>query len=446
MTRTTGVRAALIVGLAAGIGIGAAIARSGLGLEGEAAAQPGEGRAPGGELDRPAPDLSGDRRIDGLPASMQPWRDPDDPLIENISEGWDLYFTRRDTSGDPAREPGPIDLQRYEVVSGINGFPTFMGLPVALTTEDLVAGGVDVAYVGLPSWFQPTGGTQWAANQMRLIRSYDHAKTGHDMHLNIDYFDVLTVVDYGNANQNPLLYARNMADQALVIKEILDAGAVPMGMGGDHGTQVASIMALVDHYGPQSFAMVHFDAHFDMEDFGKSFGTFTHGARARRYALEQGWVKGEDLHSIGIRSPYHSRELIDWVRRTGDRYHFMPEFERDGFDAVWDRIKDELKGKRLYISVDIDVLESGDVPGTSNPEPAGLTPAQMMTMLRGLAIQNEVLMIDFVEYTPLLDDRHYNTAILINRLMRSFLAGVAGRKQGITDPDFVAPEMLDHGR
>ena len=394
--------------------------------------------------DQPPPDLSKDKIVDGLPISLQPWRDPNNPLKENISEGWDMYYKRRDRSKDPKREAGPIDLQRYEAVSGINGFPTFMGMPVALTKEDLIAGKVDIAYVGLPSWFQPTGGTQWAANQMRLIRSYDHAHTGHDMHLNINYFEHVKVVDYGNANQNPLLYSRNMADQALVLKEILEAGAIPLVMGGDHGTQVASIMALVDHYGPQTFAMVHFDAHFDMEDFGKAFGTFTHGARARRYAHEQGWVKGTDLHSIGIRSPYHSTELLKWVYEVGDKYHFMPEFERDGFEKVWGRIKKELKGKKLYISFDIDVLDTPHVPGTSNPEPGGIDAIMALTMLRGLAIQNEVLLIDFVEYSPLLDDRHYNTALMVNRMMRAFIAGTAARKLGITDPDYIAPESLRH--
>ncbi len=394
--------------------------------------------------DKPPPDLSKDKRIDGLPASLQPWRDPDNPNVQILDDGWDVYYKRRDRSKDPKREAGPINLQRFAVVSGINGFPTYMGLPVALTPEDLKAGDVDVAIVGLPSWFQPTGGTQWAANHMRLIRSYDHAEVGHDMHLNINYFDELNVVDYGNANQHPSLMVQNFADQALVVKEILEADAIPMAIGGDHGTQVASIMALVDHYGPQTFAMVHFDAHFDMEDPGKSFGLFTHGARARRFAHEQGWVKGEDLHSIGIRSPYHSKELIQWVRDVGDQYHFMPEFERDGFDKVWDRIKKEVKGKKLYISVDIDVLDTAHVPGTSNPEPGGLTSMQLLSMLRGLAIQNEVLMIDFVEYSPLLDDRHYNTGLLVNRLMRATLAGMAGRKLGITDPDYIAPEMLSH--
>ncbi|MEM8885411.1 MAG: arginase family protein [Planctomycetota bacterium] len=398
------------------------------------------------DADKAPPDLSKDKIVDGFPASLQPWRDPDDPLVQRINKDWDFYFTRRDRSNDPKREPGPISLQRYAAVSGINGFPTFMGLPVALSKEDLVAGKVDVAYVGLPSGFQPTGGTQWAANQMRMIRSYDHGESGHDMHLNIDYFDVLKVVDYGNGNQNPVMMMRNFADQALLLRDVLQAGAIPLVMGGDHGTQVASLMALVDHYGPQSFAVVHFDAHFDYEDPGKTFGQFTHGARARRYAHEQGWVKGEDLHSIGTRSPYHSRKLLEWVRKIGDRYHYMAEFEKSGFEKVWGRIKNELKGKKLYISVDIDVLDTAHVPGTSNPEPGGLNAIQMLTMLRGLAIQNEVILIDFCEYTPLLDDRHYNTALMINRMMRAFLAGTAARKQGITDPDYIAPGILDHGR
>ena len=63
-------------------------------------------------------------------------------------------------------------------------------------------------------------------------------------------------------------------------------------------------------------------------------------------------------------------------------------------------------------------------------------------ILRGLTIQNEVIGIDFVEYTPLLDDRHYNTGLLVNRLMRVTLAGMAACKVGITDPDYIAPEGL----
>jgi len=45
----------------------------------------------------------------------------------------------------------------------------------------------------------------------------------------------------------------------------------------------------------------------------------------------------------------------------------------------------------------------------------------------------------------LLGDRHYNSALVIDRLMRSFLADQAARKKGITDPSYMAPGVLDHG-
>ena len=70
---------------------------------------------------------------------------------------------------------------------------------------------------------------------------------------------------------------------------------------------------------------------------------------------------------------------------------------------------------------------------------------QMMRMLRELCLQNEVVLMDFVEYSPLLDDRRYNTANCISRLMRHSIAALAARKEGITDPDYVSPKVLDNG-
>ena len=132
------------------------------------------------------------------------------------------------------------------------------------------------------------------------------------------------------------------------------------------------------------------------------------------------------------------------MRKIGDKYHTMAEFERYGFDPTWRQVRDELKEKKLYISVDMDVIDPAHVPGVSNPEIGGFTTLQMMRMLRELFLQNEVVAIDFCEYSPLLDDRRYNTANTISRLMRHVLAAMAARKEGITDPDYVAPEVLSH--
>jgi len=63
----------------------------------------------------------------------------------------DVWKQERDKSEDPKREPGPIDLNRYEINSTAGaGLASFMNWPVALNQEDLDAGDVDVAVIGAP--------------------------------------------------------------------------------------------------------------------------------------------------------------------------------------------------------------------------------------------------------------------------------------------------------
>lgn len=66
---------------------------------------------------------------------------PNDPTL-------DAWKELRDTSNDPKREPGPINIQRMSGGQGWTGIPTFFMLPVALTPEDVTAGEVDVAIMG----------------------------------------------------------------------------------------------------------------------------------------------------------------------------------------------------------------------------------------------------------------------------------------------------------
>lgn len=64
-------------------------------------------------------------------------------------------------------------------------------------------------------------------------------------------------------------------------------------------------------------------------------------------------------------------------------------------------------------------------------------------MVRELAIYNEIAIIEFDEYTPLLDGRHYNTALVIDPMMRAFLGGKALRKKGVTGPKYVDSRVLN---
>ncbi len=391
--------------------------------------------------DPPSPNFENDTIIDGLPASMQPWRDPNNLNHIVLDDDYAAFFMRTDRSND-ARPAGLINVQRYQFAFSKWAFPTYLGAPIALTPEDLKAGNVDVAIVGVPSDFNLTGGQGWAANQMRIIRTIDTGNKGYDRTVSVDYFKELNIVDYGNAAQNMFQMGLSLNEGAKVVLEILDSGATAMVVGGSHDTEAVGHMAMVKHFGPKNYATVHIDAHEDTYDV--SLGILVHGGRARRWAWENGWIKGEDLHSLGMRGNYGSPEILEWQKKVGEQYHYMVEFEDNGFEATWKKILEEVKGKTLYISFDLDAIDPAHAPGVSNPDPGGFTAIQAMNMVRQLAIQNDVAIIDFCEYTPLLDDRHYNTALMIDRLMRAFLGGKALRKKGITDPTYRGSGVLDH--
>jgi agmatinase len=99
--------------------------------------------------------------------------------------------------------------------------------------------------------------------------------------------------------------------------------------------------------------------------------------------------------------------------------------------------------EKVFLSIDLDCLEPAFAPGMGTPEPGGMTPMQLMTLVRGLAAQNEIVGIDLVEVNPLVDPS-YVTALVAVRVLGEGLTGIAMRKKGITDPYYLAPDRVQH--
>jgi len=78
------------------------------------------------------------------------------------------------------------------------------------------------------------------------------------------------------------------------------------------------------------------------------------------------------------------------------------------------------------------------------PEPGGMSIRELFPMLRALAVQNEIVGIELVELNPVVDQT-YRSKLVAVRILRELLTGVAMRRKGITDPDYVDPAWLDHG-
>ncbi|HEY1703496.1 MAG TPA: agmatinase [Trebonia sp.] len=346
------------------------------------------------------------------------------------------------------RTPGPIHVNR-QAEGGFAGIQTFAKLPVCLTPEDLVAGEIDVAICGVP-WDATAGGRSgtnhgpWAIRKCDYLGGYGfpHAELG----TRVDALKILKCADYGDA---PMILGNTPETFENIRKfvgTIPDSNeAIPVIMGGDHGITWPCATAVADHYGWGKVGIVHFDAHADAgEGLAGSLGG--HGTPMRKL-IESGAVPGRNFVQVGLRGYSPDQSLQDWMREHQMRSHFMAEINRYGFAAVLDRAIDEAldQADHLYISLDIDVCDPAYAPGTGTPEPGGLTSIDVLSAMRRLAAEVGIVGMDVVEVSPAYDAAGQITVLLASRAIHEVLTGIAIRRSGITEPDYLHPDALHHG-
>ncbi|ACZ87232.1 agmatinase family protein [Streptosporangium roseum] len=354
-------------------------------------------------------------------------------------DGW---RARVDPSAFPRREPGPINVQRYQFVPAYSGIATFLGLPLCLTPEDLRAGGVEVAIVGAP--VDMGTGHRGAAFGPRAIRASEWV-VAHtpsmlmDSDTRINPFNELIVVDYGDAAVDAMSVEDSMEPIRGIVREIAETGAVPVVLGGDHSILWPDAAALADVYGAGKVGVVHFDAHADCAESVN--GHLASHATPIRRLIEDEHIPGRNFIQVGLRSlMLPDDELLAWMRARGMRSHFMAEIDRIGFPAVLDKaIAEALDGPEyLYLSIDIDVLDPAFAPGTATPEPPGLTTRELLPALRRICHETPVVGIEVVEVAPNLDPGN-TTAMNARKAIFECLTGLALRKKGIPGPAYLDP-------
>ena len=137
---------------------------------------------------------------------------------------------------------------------------------------------------------------------------------------------------------------------------------------------------------------------------------------------------------------------MEWMRKNKIRYHTMAEIDKKGWDAVMKKVLAEaLDGPEyIFLSIDLDCLEPAFAPGMGTPEPGGMSPTELMKLVRGLSAQNKIVGIDLVEVNPIVD-QSYLTPLVALRTLGEAMTGIAMRKKGITDPLYADPKWVDHG-
>ncbi|MBO3089984.1 agmatinase [Cellulomonas dongxiuzhuiae] len=342
------------------------------------------------------------------------------------------------------RPPGLLFPNRKNE-GGFSGIQTFAKLPVALTPEDLRAAKVDVAVLGVP-WDSTATGRSGTNHGPLAIRACDY-KGGYgrphfSLDTHVDAFEELVMADYGDAPISVGNTARTFEDVRKFVGTVVDAGAIPIILGGDHSITWPCATAVADHYGYGKVGIVHFDAHADTgADMPGSLAS--HGT-PMRHLIDSGAVPGKNFVQVGLRGYWPEQETLDWMDDQKMRTHFMAEIIRDGFDKVLERAVDEAldQADHLYISLDIDVCDPAYAPGTGTPEPGGITSNDILRAVRRLAAEVGIVAMDVVEVSPPYDDRGQITALLANRAIREAMTGIAMHRTSVTEPDFLHPYAL----
>ena len=375
--------------------------------------------------------------------------------INKKSSTVDLWRTLREDL-NKGREPGPINVQRFKGGYPWMGIPTMFHLPVALTKEDLVAGEVEVAFLGAELVGDIRGRT-WGPTEMRNPhRSEVYHVWGEMAMPELDtgrtWSNDLTVVDYGDAPIEPFSLERSVPAIRGMVREIASVKlkngkrTIPFIIGGGHALMYPDVAGISDIYGKENIAVIHFDAHADYSsvDFGH---VLNHGNPIRQLVVED-LVLPEKIIQVGLRGPT-STDLasLDWAREQGLRYHTMAEIEKYGWQKVMTDVINEAKkaAPYVFISFDIDVVDPAFIPGTSTPEPGGLYMREVMPLVRRLCAETNMVGFELVELRPD-SDPGYTTMLNSKAIVRQCLNGLAVRKAGITEENYLNPVMTDDGK
>ena len=221
----------------------------------------------------------------------------------------------------------------------------------------------------------------------------------------------VNIVDLGDADIVHTDTETSHANIETGVRAILEAGALPVVIGGDHSINIPCIRAFD---GQGDIHILQIDAHLDFVDtrHGVRHG---HGNPMRR-AAEQDYVTG--LTQVGIRNVSSTaKEGYDDARAMGSDIISVRQARAMGTVEVLRHVP---TGARLYVTIDIDAFCPSIAPGTGTPSHGGFLYYEVLELLQAAAERHEIVGIDLVEVAPDYDPTG-STSVLAAQILLNFL-------------------------
>ena len=169
-------------------------------------------------------------------------------------------------------------------------------------------------------------------------------------------------------------------------EKILENKKFPVILGGEHTLTLGVVLALKKFF-KNDFSILQFDAHSDLRN--EFEGTKYHHATFARRIVEDLKIK---ICQVGIRAI--SKEEFEFIKKEKR----VKVFYKRNYDKK--EILDFLT-KKVYLTIDLDVLDPSIMPAVGTPEPEGLFFENVLEIIKEIAKEKEILGFDVVEFSPI---------------------------------------------
>ena len=199
--------------------------------------------------------------------------------------------------------------------------------------------------------------------------------------------------------------ARVLQDIEDCTDKVLEDNKIPVMIGGEHLVTLGMVRAFVKKY--KDLHVVHFDAHTDLRD--DYLGEKLSHATVMRRVLEI--IGDKKLYQYGIRSG----EKAEF--KFAEEHSNLTKFDFSGLEEDLKR----MEGKPVYFTIDLDVLDPSEFPGTGTPEAGGISFKELLKAILAVGKLN-IVGFDIVELSPHYDSSGRSTAIACKILREMILA------------------------
>lgn len=291
---------------------------------------------------------------------------------------------------------------------------TFMNAPYVT-----VAKKGNIAVLGVPYDSSVTG-RDGARFGPKIIRAYSRYLLSE---LNKEKINLSSLVDLGDI---PVILGYPSESLLLIyegIKNVLNADAFPVVLGGDHLITYSELKAHREKFG--KMAILHFDAHHDTSNTGIQF---SHGAVFRN-AIENNLIDTNHSVQIGMRG-FNVTYRRKFAEACGIDVYEAHELHHADLSKICSMITEKIGRTPTLVTIDIDFFDASFVPGTGTPVANGFSVRKGVFLISNILPHLNVKGMDLVETAPQKDNTQ-SISTVANRIILECLSAINTKNEHI---------------